>query len=477
MTASLAHILLVEDTPSLSHIYESYLRDSGYRVTCAANAQMALQAISDNEPDLILLDLRLPDMGGLDVMDRIRARNANTPVIIITGHGSMRTAIEAMRRGARNFLIKPFNVEKLQQAVHTELEKCGNFFSMPHDLAGLTDGDNDNVMDDAPPPPHFAGRVGSGFIGTSPAMLKLYERIENAARSQATVFIVGETGTGKELCAEAVHKLSSRADKPFIPINCAAIPRDLLESELFGHIKGAFTGAIADRDGAASMADGGTLFLDEVAEMALDMQTKLLRFLQNRTFMKVGSSRVEQTDVRIVCATNRDPVGEIRAGKFREDLFYRLHVLPLQMPPLRDRGHDIIDIAQTLLRRYAEEEHKLFTGMSEDAEKIFLGYNWPGNIRELQNIIRHIVVMHDGDLLTAQMLPSVMRESYDAGILSSAAPYERGGVRTLEETERDVIEDAIRRYRGNIQEAAAKLGISPSTIYRKKSLWDKDGTL
>lgn len=311
-----------------------------------------------------------------------------------------------------------------------------------------------------------------GFIGTSGVMQDLYEKIENAAHSDATVFITGETGTGKEVCAETVHRISARKDKPFIPINCAAIPRDLMESELFGHVKGAFTGAIADRDGAARLADGGTLFLDEIAEMSFDMQSKLLRFLQNLSFIKVGGSRIEKTDARIICATNRNPAEEIRAVRFREDLYYRLHVLPLHMPPLRERGCDVIDIAQTLLRDYAHVEKRDFHGFTADAENILRAHKWPGNIRELQNIVRQAVVMNGGSMVTGRMLETLLPPQRQP--LRHISPVETTDhIPTLAETERTAVERAIELCGGNIGRAAIALDVSPSTIYRKKMEWEK----
>lgn len=332
-----------------------------------------------------------------------------------------------------------------------------------------------------------------GFIGTSAVMQALYEQVQNAARSSASVFITGESGTGKDLCAQAIHRYSPRSDKPFVPLNCAAIPRDLLESELFGHVRGAFTGAIADRDGAARLADGGTLFLDEIGDMDPNMQTKLLRFLQDGTFLRVGGSRLEKVDVRIICATNRDPFADMRSGRLREDLFYRLHVLPVAMPPLHTRGDDVIDIAQTLLIAYAGEERKNFTTISPDAEKILRRYDWPGNIRQLQNVIRHAVVMHDGYTLSAEMLPHYLHEggnpaerrgaTLNLGQLDGsggAAPvdkanHERPPVLPLHLSERIAIERAILACSGNIPRAAALLEISPSTIYRKKAQWEQGG--
>ena len=316
-------------------------------------------------------------------------------------------------------------------------------------------------------------------------MQALYSQIEQAAKSQAPVFIMGETGTGKELCAEAIHRHSPRAQHPFIAINCAAIPRDLLESELFGHVKGAFTGAISDREGAASMAHKGTLFLDEVAEMAPDMQTKLLRFLQNFSFRKVGGNALEQTDVRIICATNRDPLKEIAAGHLREDLFFRLHVIPLKMPPLHERGDDVLDIAQGLLRRYSAEERKNFRTLSPEVQDYFRSYDGPGNVRQLQNVMRYICVMHDSASVTLDMLPHrVLYTRTHPEPAATATPERFAGeagdghlpewlaAMTLAEVERHVIESTVTRMRGNVPQAAAHLGVAPSTLYRKRISWN-----
>ena len=316
-------------------------------------------------------------------------------------------------------------------------------------------------------------------------MQTLYDQITQAARSTAPVFIMGETGTGKEVCAEAIHRHSNRRDKPFIAINCAAIPRDLLESELFGHVKGAFTGAITDREGAASMAHGGTLFLDEVAEMAPDMQTKLLRFLQEFTFRKVGGNAPENTDIRLICATNRDPLAEIAAGHLREDLFFRLHVIPLIMPPLHHRGDDVLDISYALLKRYSREEGKHFTDFSLEVQAFLRSYRWPGNVRQLQNVIRYICVMNDADTVTTAMLPLMLLHTP-----TSAAPIslplatslsghdddlpEWLADMTLADLERYVIESTVVRMSGNVPQAAAHLGVAPSTLYRKRLSWSPD---
>lgn len=358
--------------------------------------------------------------------------------------------------------------------------------------------------------------VFGGFIGTSQIMQNLYHRLESAAKSDAPVFITGESGAGKELCAQALHKYSQRRDHAFVPLNCAAIPKDLMEAELFGHVKGAFTGAVQNREGAVKIANGGTLFLDEIGDMALDMQSKLLRFLQNHKYRKVGGDELEKANIRIVCATNLDPFEEIKKKRFREDLFYRLYVIPLHMPPLHMRGEDVIDIAHALLHDYANQESKDFQHFSKDVEDYIKAYHWPGNIRELQNIIRNIVVMNEGEIVTSRMFPGHIvnaltspqktdcREDFGASqeasqksasyISSDELAYAAGLAPELENqsgmsfmeaasttqhvaplwlVEKRAIERAIAYCGGNIPKAAIFLDISPSTIYRKKAIWKK----
>jgi two-component system repressor protein LuxO len=333
-------------------------------------------------------------------------------------------------------------------------------------------------MDGAPTsqPGVPAGCSFRGFVGSSEPMRQVYTRIRSVAPSRATVFITGESGTGKELAAEAVHALSPRAKGPFIAINCGAIPRDLMDSEIFGHLKGSFTGAISSRDGAAKLAHRGTLFLDEVCEMDFALQTKLLRFLQTGVIRRIGATATETVDVRVVCATNKSPAEEVRSGRFREDLFYRLHVLPLDLPPLRQRGEDILPIARHFLALYAEEEGKRFRQFSEAAETALLGYGWPGNVRELQNAVRQAVVLNDGEILEADMLPAL-------GVAAPEFVAERDGAwlpddrlagpfaGELWRIEKHAIESAIAACRGSIPQAARLLGVSPSTIYRKREAW------
>ncbi len=323
MAESKPRVLLVEDTRSLAVVYEQYLAQDGYEVQLADCGQQALAQLLASPPPVVLLDLELPDMSGMDILQQITERQLPCSVVVITAHGSVDVAVEAMRFGAFDFLTKPFDGKRLCATARNALKH--------QQLSSLVAQYREN----------FERSSFAGFIGASMAMQAVYRIIESAAPSKATVFITGESGTGKEVCAEAIHQCSPRRDQPFIALNCAAIPHDLMESEIFGHVKGSFTGAQGDRKGAASLADGGTLFLDEICEMDLDLQSKLLRFIQTGTLQRVGSGKLETVDVRFVCATNRDPLVEVKAGRFREDLYYRLHVIPLALPPPEGagRGH------------------------------------------------------------------------------------------------------------------------------------------
>lgn len=472
------NILLVDDTRALCELYAHALESDGYQVTTAESGA-ALIAILQRDsfpPDLLILDVKLPDMDGLDMLERLKDMGFDAPVIVITGHGSIHTAVEAMRRGASDFLVKPFPIERLSESAHRALSAAGLVTKADISAEGEGVVPHGDIMT-AQAAPVRAGF--GGFIGISPPMQTVYDVIENTAKSNATVFITGESGTGKDICAEAIHRYSPRNNAPFVAINCAAIPRELLESELFGHVKGAFTGALEAREGAVATARGGTLFLDEIAEMAADMQTKLLRFLQNLTYRKIGGNREEKANVRIVCATNRDPLEEVRAGRLRQDLYYRLHVIPIHMPPLHERKTDIIDLADHFLRLHAREERKSFKGFTQEAERILTAYDWPGNVRQLQNVVRGIVVLHaDGQAVTGSMLPPALRTGTAAQRLAQqtaadGGDSDDGNIPPLWKIERSAIERAIALCDGNIPKAAALLEISPSTIYRKKMIWDK----
>jgi DNA-binding NtrC family response regulator len=476
-------VLLIEDTVSLARVYLEYLRDEPYEIMVADTGQAALDAISRQTFSAILLDLRLPDMDGMDILRALTRQEVKSSVVVITAHGSVNVAVDAMRSGAVDFLLKPFSADRLRVTLENALERFrlrAVVDSLPQDFSA------DDYVD---------------FIGSSSPMQDVYRMIESAAPSKATTFITGESGTGKELCAVAIHKKSPRAKERFVTLNCAAIPKDLMESEIFGHVKGAFTDAISDRDGAATVADGGTLFLDEICEMDLLLQTKLLRFIQTGRIQKVGGDTEEPVDVRFVCATNRNPLQAVADGEFREDLYYRLHVIPIHMPPLRDRDNDILILAGRLLVEFSGEEGKTFRGFDDDASAALLRYGWPGNVRQMQNVLRNIVVLNDEERVTLAMLPpefSASRGSRpDAGQIlpgrspealdaagpwqdeapASARPDGEAGIEPLWQIERRAIEDAIKRCGGNIPRAAVFLEVSPSTLYRKLQSWEKVGAV
>lgn len=466
-----ANILIVEDSPTLALTYREYLRPLGAPITIAETGEDALENIASLDPTVILLDLKLPDMDGIDILKQLNARDHDARVIVITAHGSVAVAVEAMQEGAFDFLLKPFSSERITTTVKNALEM--------HRLANLVE--------------QFEGRQSKKFdrfIGDSPAMQAVYRMIEDCSPSKASVFIMGPSGTGKELCAESIHQHSPRNSKKFVALNCAAIPENLIESEIFGHKKGAFTGATSDRDGAAIAANGGTLFLDEICEMPLDLQAKLLRFIQTGQIVPVGSNTPVPVNVRFVCATNRIPWEEVEAGRFREDLYYRLHVIPIHLPPLKDRGQDVIAIAEHLLSRYSAEENKDFTHLSEDAKGRLLAHTWPGNVRELGNVIQSAVVLNDGPELNQTMLDRLMGTTPNrpvAGVDYSTTPsspnlavsesgrdYKYGEIVPLDVSERRLIERAIALCDGKVRKAAVKLEVNPSTLYRKIKEWSQE---
>lgn len=461
-------VLLVEDSLPQAKLFIQYMSSSDIEMSHASTGQQAKDSILQSPPELLLLDLNLPDMNGQNILVWIKEQNIATSTIVITGHGSIDIAVEVMRLGADDFLEKPVSADRLRTSIQNLLEKR-RLQNMLNEYQSI-----------------FERKDYHGFIGSSLPMQAVYRIIDAAASSKASVFITGESGTGKEVCAEAIHKQGKRANKPFVAINCGAIPRDLMESEIFGHVKGAFTVAVAERKGAAAQADAGTLFLDEIGEMDMDLQTKLLRFVQTGSFQKVGGSQLEEVDIRIICATNRDPLEAVAAGQLREDLYYRLHVVPIQLPPLRERGEDIIAIASNFLKKYAAEEGKRFRSFQPDVEVTLSHYRWPGNVRQLQNVIRNILVLHDDDNVQQCHLPppldNVFNDTHTPSNLQrivACAENQRQEplnshhpIVPLLTVERETIERAINLCEGNIPKAAALLEVSPSTIYRKKQSWE-----
>ncbi|WP_417589411.1 sigma-54-dependent transcriptional regulator [Pararhodobacter oceanensis] len=456
-------ILLIEDTPSLQMIYKAALTRANLPVETCGTAADGLAAFARLKSRVVLLDLMLPDRAGLEVMKELLASEPQTCVIVITANGSINKAVEMMRAGAHEFLVKPFDDQRLINAIENARR------SLHHRPRSTLAEARIQVL-----PP---------FIGHSSAMLAVYDKIRSVARSMATVFITGESGTGKELCAEAVHKASARSAGPFIALNCGAIPVGLLESEVFGHLRGSFTGAISDKQGAAAAADGGTLFLDEICEMDLNLQTKLLRFLQTSTITPVGATKPRKVNVRIICATNRNPLEEVRQGRFREDLYYRLHVVPIHLPPLRERGDDVNEIAETLVTQMAREEGHEFSGLSPRVRELFRNMAWPGNVRQLINVLRNVVVLNAGPLVTPEMLPPDLLSQRPMTTREPAVPTAPArpvlgdlAGRTLAQIERIVIEDTLARHNGSVPKSARELDVSASTLYRKLDAWSKAET-
>lgn len=478
-------ILIVEDTESLALMYQSYLIPTGVETRIAYNGEQAMCALNEFEPDLVILDVMLPDMNGLDILSSLDPDTA-PQVIVLTGHATKEMAIKAIKLGASDFLEKPIEADRFRITVNNALK----LKDLKQTVKSYqTTYENGKYYD---------------LIGSSSEMQSVYQIIKSASASKATVFITGESGTGKELCARAVHLASPRANKPFVALNCAAIPKDLIESEIFGHLKGAFTGAIANREGAAGQADGGTLFLDELCEMDINLQSKLLRFIQTGCYQQVGSEKEVKVDVRFVCATNRDPLLEVQEGRFREDLYYRLHVIPIALPPLKQRGKDVIEIADALFKKISKEEGRSYKGMSEGVRNLFLSYGWPGNVRQLENTIRNILVLHDEAFIEANMIPALPNAQSHAATpvtasnqseavtqsvtsstnelatsvnntsyVSSQVGFSQADIEPLWIVEKRYIEQAIDACDNNIPKAAALLDVSPSTIYRKIKSWEE----
>jgi len=469
-------LIMVEDSESLAAIYTGYLEDQVVDIVHVTTLAQATEILARWTPDLMLLDIELPDGSGMDLLRATKTSKTGIEVIVMTAHGSSKMAIESIHLGAFDFLTKPFDADRLQVTMANAIahrllsKKVEAFSAIERDSYG-------------------------GFIGQSLSMQAVYRTIDSVAVSDATAFIVGESGTGKELAAEAIHAQSKRSRRVLHTINCGAIPGELMESELFGHVKGAFTGATASRDGAATVADGGTLFLDEICEMDIELQKKLLRFIQSGEFQRVGGNEIERVDIRFVCATNKNPLDEVRAGRFREDLYYRLHVVPVNLPPLRDRDEDVRLIAEHYLAEFADREGKAFKAFSPAAEQHMLSYPWPGNVRELQNTVQNIVVLNNADIVELSMLPAelfgcgpmAVNQTLTAashqpavneplvGDAGNSEPVNRAryDIEPLWITEKRAIESAIALCDGNVNRAAGLLEVAPSTIYRKTQSWKK----
>ena len=438
---SKGRILVVDDEASARNGLAKLLTQEGYSVELAADGREALEIVMEKAPDVVITDLKMPVMDGMELLEKSKAHNPTIPVIVATAFGELSTAVKAVRAGAADYLTKPIDFDALLIAVERTMERHELTREAENLRRQLRDRDHEGL---------------EGLLGTSPAMQKIYRTARQVAPSRATVLITGESGTGKGELARAIHTLSPRAPRPFIALHCASLADSLLESELFGHERGAFTGADKRRIGRFEQADGGTLFLDEIGEISLLAQVKLLRVLQERTFERVGGNDVVKVDVRLVVATNKDLATEVREGRFREDLYYRLNVVHVEMPPLRLRGNDVVLLADHFLRRFARENQRRIDGFTDSARNKIVAHRWAGNVRELENAIERAVVLSTGAVVDAEDLP------FDATPAVSGAVRIPGA--TLAEIEKYAILATLEAAAGSTIRAADILDISVRTI-------------
>ncbi|MEO0326398.1 MAG: sigma-54 dependent transcriptional regulator [Myxococcota bacterium] len=448
-------VLVVDDEANARDALAELLEDEGYVCSTAENGEDALRHFEGFTPDVVLTDLKMPVMGGLELVERGKEARPTTAFVVMTAFGSIETAVEAIKRGAEHYLTKPLDMEAVSALVGRALEKA----QLAQEAADLRERVEQRLS--------FGG-----ILGDHPSMQRVLKMVGQVARSRATVLVQGESGTGKELIAAAIHQNSPRAKRPFVRLNCAALAENLLESELFGHERGAFTGAVSRRAGRFEQADGGTLFLDEVSEIAMPLQVKLLRFLQEREFERVGGNETLRVDVRVVAATNRNLKQMVEDGGFREDLYYRLNVVQVDLPPLRARRSDIPLLAEHFLRKYAAENEREMASFTDAALRALMAYPWPGNVRELENAVERAVVLSEEDAVDEALLPGAREAGprSDEGSLGLLVP----GV-TMAEVERLVIERTLDAVGGSTAKAAEMLGISRRKIqYRIKEWTDGD---
>jgi nitrogen regulation protein NR(I) len=453
-----AHVLIVDDENNIRRVLAAMLKREGYEVTTAADGEQALAVFQKVPVSVVVTDLVMPRVGGMDLLKRVVADWPDVPVILITAHGSVDSAVAALKAGAFDYITKPFDQEELKKVIAKA--------ARAHTL------ESQNV--------HAPDAAGSPLVGESPAMKAIHEMVARVADSPSTILITGESGTGKGLIAQELHRLSSRAEKALIKVNCAAIPKDLVESELFGYEKGAFTGAVGSKPGRFELADGGTLFLDEIGEIPGEIQVKLLRALQESEFERVGGVRTLRVDVRLIAATNRDLKALIAEGRFREDLFYRLAVVPMELPPLRERREDIPILVAHFIAKFNARLGKKVEGVDPEAMQLLQAYGWPGNIRELENLMERSVLFADGPIIEASQLPDALRERAAgapvpiapvgplAAIASPAGASMKEIVRQAQaELERGLIAAALEETGGNVTRAAKRLQISRKSLQVK----------
>jgi two-component system NtrC family response regulator len=455
-------VVVIDDEINAATALETLLKEDGYQVTRAHDARAGLQLLEKEEPDVVLTDLRMPGMDGIELLTKIKEIRPETMVILMTAYGTVKTAVRAMKLGAEDYLGKPIDVEELEVVLQRAIERKGLLEETRQLRARL---EHKYRFDN--------------LVGESPEMLAVFKAIRQVAPSSASVLLLGESGTGKELFAQALHQNSPRRNKPFVRVACAALPETLLESELFGHERGSFTGAISTRAGRFEAADGGTLFLDEIGDISPTVQVKLLRFLEEREFERVGGNKTYKVDVRIVAATHRDLKKKLEEGSFREDLYYRLNVIEIHIPSLRARPGDIPILAQYFLHKYAEANGKELEGISDDVMALLLAHGWPGNVRELENAMERAVVLATSPTLGPLHFPTLRKAATTTEPEGSAqgAPGVRIPGSTLAELEQEAILRTIESVEGSTSRAAAILDISPRKIQYKLKEYQRQGAL
>jgi two-component system NtrC family response regulator/two-component system response regulator HydG len=454
-------VLVIDDEINAVTALETLLREDGYQVACANDGRAGLQLLEKEEPDVVLTDLRMPGMDGLELLSKIKQIRPETMVLLMTAYGTVKTAVKAMKLGADDYLSKPIDVEELEVVLAKTIEKK----RLLEEARTLRERlDHKYRMEN--------------LVGESPEMLAVFKTIRQVAPSSSSVLLLGESGTGKELFAQALHQNSPRRGKPFVRVACASLPETLLESELFGHEKGSFTGALYSRAGRFEVADGGTLFLDEVGDISPTVQVKLLRFLEEREFERVGGNKTYKVDVRIVAATHRDLQRKLEDGSFREDLYYRMNVIEIRIPSLRERAGDIPLLAEHFLHKYADANRKELHGTSDDALALLLGHAWPGNVRELENAMERAVVLADVPILQPSHFPTLRRQAAEvSGVAEGRSPGVAIPGSTLEQIEREAILRTLESVGGSTSRAAAVLKISPRKIQYKMKEYQQQGSL
>ncbi len=441
-----AAILVVDDDPAMSEFLREELEHEGFAVEVASSGRAGIERIKQGGIELVVSDVKMPDLDGLDLLREVREVHPAPYVITITAFGSIDTAIRAVKLGAFDYITKPFEIEQLVLVI----EKALSEQALRFEVARLREEVARSTRLDS-------------LIGHSRAMQEVFALVRRVSASEASVLVTGESGTGKELIARAIHAGSPRAARPLVALNCAAIPETLLESDLFGYKRGAFTDAKADKPGLFVEAAGGSIFLDEIGELPMPLQPKLLRVLQEREIRPLGATKAEKVDVRLISATNRDLDRRLRDGRFREDLFYRLNVIHIHLPPLRDRVEDVLPLAEHFLARSASRAGKPITGFREAAKKLLLGYGWPGNVRELENVVERAVALAEDTIITADDLPPAMRDRKNQDRITTALAQ---GL-TLEQLEKEYIQRVLQAEGGNKTRAAQRLGLDRKTLYRK----------